>query len=109
MAPPEPPYIAIYIRSTLSDDLDGYDEVDDAMGKLSQEQPGYLGRESLPSGENEERSVIYWADEESLKAWRLHPEHQVAIRLGRERFYTSYDIRVARVEREYGFDRNTSK
>ncbi|GAA1526012.1 antibiotic biosynthesis monooxygenase [Actinomadura kijaniata] len=103
MALLEPPYIAVYITSTLSDDLDGYDELNDRMVKLSEEQPGYLGRESLPGKGNEERVVIYWADEESLKGWRLHPEHQVAMRAGRERYYLSYDIRVARVEREYGF------
>ncbi|WP_131737434.1 antibiotic biosynthesis monooxygenase family protein [Actinomadura roseirufa] len=109
MLPLQPPYVAIYITSTLSDDLDGYDELNDEMVKLSQEQPGCLGRESLPSEGDEERVVIYWADEESLKAWRLHPEHQVAMRLGRERFYSSYDIRVARVEREYGFNRSAAE
>ncbi|MFG2007192.1 antibiotic biosynthesis monooxygenase family protein [Spirillospora sp. NPDC048911] len=106
MARPEPPYIAVFITSTLSDDLDGYDELNDQMVKLSEEQPGYLGRESLPGEANEERVVIYWADQESLKGWRLHPDHQVAMRAGRERYYDSYDIRVTRVEREYGFRRD---
>jgi len=36
-----------------------------------------------------------------IAAWREHAEHLVAQRLGRERWYTHYELRIARVERAY--------
>jgi hypothetical protein len=32
-------------------------------------------------------------------------DHQVAQKLGREKWYRAYKLRVARVERAYGFER----
>jgi heme-degrading monooxygenase HmoA len=48
-------------------------------------------------------TVSYWKDEASINAWKQHLSHQAAQRLGREKWYQDYMIRVARVERAYGF------
>ena len=37
------------------------------------------------------------------------PEHLVAQRAGRERFYAAYDVRVFNIERAYGFKRATEQ
>ena len=36
-----------------------------------------------------------------VAAWREHAKHLVAQRLGRERWYSHYELRIARVERAY--------
>jgi heme-degrading monooxygenase HmoA len=46
--------------------------------------------------------VSYWRDEQAAGAWRAVADHEAAQRLGRERWYASYRVRVARVDREYG-------
>ena len=48
-------------------------------------------------------TVSYWKDEESIKKWKENIEHQEAQRLGKEIWYSSYKIRVAKVERDYEF------
>jgi heme-degrading monooxygenase HmoA len=50
--------------------------------------------------------VIYYADEASIAAWKAHPEHLQAQRLGRARWYSSYSVEVARVERAYAYSRD---
>ena len=39
---------------------------------------------------------------------KSNAEHQAAQRAGRERFYASYKLRVARVEYEYEFESDTT-
>ena len=47
----------------------------------------------------------YWADEDSIRAWKAVVSHAAAQRLGQARWYENYQVRIARVERAYGFDR----
>ena len=49
-------------------------------------------------------TVSYWRDLESVAAWKRVVDHVAALRLGRERWYATYRVRIARVEREYGFN-----
>jgi heme-degrading monooxygenase HmoA len=46
--------------------------------------------------------VSYWADLDSIRQWRAQVENRQAQRLGRERWYSAFRVRIARVEREYG-------
>lgn len=100
---PEPPYIAVIFTNVQTDDLGGYDEMAARMEALAEGQPGYLGFESARSGLG--IAVSYWATDDDARAWKRVLEHSEAQRLGRERWYASYRVRIARVEREYGFTR----
>jgi heme-degrading monooxygenase HmoA len=100
---PRPPYVAVIFTNVQTNDLDGYDEMAERMESLAREQPGYLGFESARSGLG--IAVSYWATDEDARAWTQVVDHAEAQRLGRERWYASYRVRVASVEREYGPDR----
>ncbi len=103
---PAPPYYAVIISSRSSGvDGEAFAQMGARMAELGQRQPGYLGRESLTGPDGRELTVLYYTDEESISAWKVHPEHLEAQRLGRDRWYSAYDIEVARVERSYGFRR----
>ncbi|HTL44391.1 MAG TPA: hypothetical protein VL262_08615, partial [Vicinamibacterales bacterium] len=56
--------------------------------------------------DGERLTVVWWQDEETLRAWRLHARHLVAQRLGRERWYEYYKIEVAEVIRAKDFTRD---
>ncbi|HYD10737.1 MAG TPA: antibiotic biosynthesis monooxygenase [Acidimicrobiales bacterium] len=99
-ATPRPPYVAVIFTNLQTEDLDGYGEMADRMEALAAEQPGYLGFESARSGLG--IAVSYWADHEAARAWKAVAEHADAQRMGRERWYSSYRVRIATVEREYG-------
>ena len=70
------------------------------MRELALEQFGCLEFHSVTEGD-EEVALSYWPDEESIRAWKSHPEHLLAQRAGREHWYDSYSVQVARIEREY--------
>ena len=50
-------------------------------------------------------TVSYWASEAAIAAWRRHAEHTIVREQGRTNWYTQYELRVAKVERAYGFRR----
>ena len=70
------------------------------MERLAQTQDGFLGIDS--AREDLGITISYWADLESIQRWKADARHQVAQRLGKERWYESYTTRIAKVEKEYG-------
>ena len=50
-------------------------------------------------------TVSYWRDEASIAAWKRDTEHAEARAGGRALWYDRFEVRVARVERAYGFER----
>jgi heme-degrading monooxygenase HmoA len=98
---PDPPYYAVIFTSSRSEaDEEGYLETAGRMLELAADQPGYLGVE-LAAG----ITISYWRDEESIAAWKRDAEHAAARADGRARWYDRFEVRVARVERAYGFER----
>ncbi len=98
---PEPPYYAVIFTSKRTDGDSGYGAMLDVVSKLAVEQPGFLGREAVRSADGFGIAVIYYKDEASIAAWKAQAKHLVAQKLGKERWYEHYEMRVARVERAY--------
>ena len=102
---PPPPYYAVIFSSRRNEQPgDGYAETFERMFALAQAQPGFLGYESART-DGVGITVSYWTTPEAIAAWKAVTEHVAAQREGRARWYDSYQMRVARVERAYGFER----
>lgn len=101
---PEPPYYAvIFTAKTMGGDLEGYAETSALMRKLAEKEVGFLGIESV--GEREEITVSYWKDLDAIKSWKFNTDHQIAKAKGRKDWYQKYISRIAKVEKEYGFEK----
>jgi heme-degrading monooxygenase HmoA len=98
---PQPPYFAVIFSSRLSRTDDGYEAMGNAMAKLAESQPGFLGMESTRGSDRLGITVSYWRDEDSILAWKAEMKHLLAQKNGIERWYDHYELRVARVERAY--------
>ncbi len=98
---PEPPYYAVIFTAQRRTGDDGYGAMADKMSALAAEQPGYLGVESTRDETGLGITVSYWKDEESLIAWKKLAAHALAQKLGKERWYEHYTLRVAKVGRAY--------
>lgn len=100
-ATPTPPYYAVIFSSTRTAGDLGYGAMAQKMDELAATQPGCLGAESARDSDGFGITVSYWRDEASILAWKAQAEHLVAQKYGRERWYTHYEMRVAKVERAY--------
>jgi heme-degrading monooxygenase HmoA len=100
---PEPPYYAV-IFSIVRAKVDEaeYNTVAESMATLAAQQDGFLGFEYAPeTPEGFSLSVSYWRDDEAIRRWKQNAEHLIAQKLGKEKWYPAYAIKVARVERAY--------
>ena len=98
---PTPPYYAVIFTSVRTEGDHDYAEMADRMVELAQKQDGFLG---LESARNEIGiTVSYWRDMESIKQWKEHAEHSIARERGRNEWYKSFKVCIAKVERDYGF------
>ena len=103
---PPPPYYAVIFASVRTEQDDqGYGAAADRMAQLASEQPGYLGVDSVRAANGVGITVSYWASEGAIVAWRRNAEHTIAREQGRKSWYREYELRVAKVERAYGFKR----
>ena len=103
---PPPPYYAVIFTSKRSavDDR-AYGAMAQRMVDLGSRYEGFLGIESVRGADGVGITVSYWRDEAALLAWKRDTEHQKAQRGGREAWYEGFEVRIARVERAYGFAR----
>ena len=104
---PEPPYYAVIFTSLLFNEVEGYDDMATEMNELAAQQPGFLGVETARGSSVFGITVSYWKDEESILAWKNNADHQWAQKLGKEKWYKSYTLRIAKVERAYGGNRES--
>ena len=104
---PPPPYTAVIFTSVRTNAaLEDYAATSAEMESLAARQPGYLGIESARGGDGFGITVSYWRTATDARAWKAVAAHAGAQRLGRERWYRAYRVRVAEVAREYGFARD---
>ncbi len=100
---PETYWAVIFTSKRLPGDDYEYDRVAGRMETLAASIPGYLGIEAVRGAEGVGITVSYWESEDSIAAWRDHPEHLDAKSRGRRDWYEWYELRVARVDRARSF------
>ena len=97
------PYYAVIFTTVLTNNLTDYEKTAIRMEELAKLQDGYLGIEST---RNEIGiTVSYWKDLASITKWKNNIEHTEARDRGREQWYQHYQLRICKVERDYGFKR----
>jgi heme-degrading monooxygenase HmoA len=100
---PKPHYYAVIFTSLRTEVDNQYENMADQMVKLAEQQDGFLGIEFARDGVG--ITVSYWRDLESIKNWKENAEHTVARNKGRSEWYGAFKTRIAKVERDYGFEK----
>lgn len=80
-----------------------YTEWAGRMGELVVTMPGYRSHKTFSAADGERVTLVEFESAEALQAWATHPEHVAAKRLGRERFYLSYDVMTCEPRRHVHF------
>jgi heme-degrading monooxygenase HmoA len=102
--------VVVLFRSKLTDTApaDGYPEMAEEMDRLARSMPGFIDVKAFKADDGERLTVVWWQDEETLKAWREQTRHRVAQQTGRERWYEYYKTEVAEVIRASAFENRPS-
>lgn len=96
-------FAVVFSSVRTEGDDEGYGAMAARMVELGMSMPGFLGIESARGADGFGITVSYWATESAIRDWQRHVEHLEAQRLGRERWYAGFELRICRVERSRGF------
>ena len=75
--------------------------------ELALKMPGFIAIKVFQAEDGERVSIVEFESEETMRAWREHPEHRRAQELGRKLFYSEYRIQVCQPIRDYSFPKKT--
>ena len=95
------PYYAVIFTSTQTINTQGYAEMAQKMEELAKEQEGFIGVDSARKTVG--ITVSYWASLDAIKNWKQQSEHLQAQLKGRNHWYSWYNVKICKVEREYEF------
>ncbi len=95
------PYYAVIFTSTRAEGDNGYNEMAELMEKLAKQQEGFLRIDSARSEVG--ITVSYWRNLDDIKNWKQQTDHILAQQEGRKNWYSWYNVRICKVEREYDF------
>ncbi len=96
-------YAVIFSSQRNTVDPEGYAATAAEMERLARLQPGFVGVESARGPDGFGITVSYWESESAIAAWGRQAEHLLAQRQGKGKWYASYSLRVAKLERETYF------
>lgn len=96
------PYYAVIFTSTRTEGDNGYNKMADAMEALAKTQKGFIGIDSARNTIG--ITVSYWKTLEDIKNWKQNTDHLMAQKLGIKEWYSWYNVRICKVEREYDFN-----
>ena len=90
-------------RMRPGSDLAALERLGARMYELATQMPGFISYKDFTAADGESVSLVEFESVDTLLAWREHPEHQEAQRLGREQFFTEYRIQIGTPSRTYRF------
>jgi len=99
------PYYAVIFTSLRTAEEEDYPQTAQRMLALAAQQDGFLHVDSVREADRG-ITVSYWRDLESIQAWKRQVEHLQAQQMGRDKWYSQYQVRICKVEREYDYQAN---
>jgi heme-degrading monooxygenase HmoA len=97
--------VVIVFRARLRPNVDqqALVQLGQRMYALASAMPGYIAYKDFAAEDGESVSIVEFESQETLAAWREHPEHKAAQQRGREEFFSEYRIQVCTQVRESRF------
>jgi heme-degrading monooxygenase HmoA len=86
--------IVIFRSRLRAENQAEYEKLAPRMLELAQSMPGFVSFDAYTGEDGERVAIIEFESEETLNAWREHPEHLIAQKLGRTSFYSEYSLQV---------------
>ncbi len=97
--------ITVFRSRLLPENEADFQALADEMMAIAQAMPGFLSYKVYVAADGERASIVEFETAAQLEAWRDHPQHIEAQRIGRERFYSEYKLHVCEPARESLFER----
>ena len=92
---------AVIFRAEINELDEAYAETAARLRDLAINKYGCVEFTAMSEG-SQEIAISYWKNLDQIKAWKQDPEHLTAQKMGRSKWYKSYQVQVVEVIRFYG-------
>ena len=106
--PAGPSYAVIFTSTYRGEHEASYGERAQRIRAIAESMPGYQGFFAASAPDGQGVAISYWDSLDAIAKFRAESEHVEAQNAGRARFYSAYDLRVARIERRVTFEAERS-
>ena len=90
----------VAFRSKLTEAAgEDYARMSDHLEAHAREFPGFVDVKSFLASDGERLTLVWWEDEQTLRAWATDAQHVVAQVTGRAKWYEYYKMDVAQIVR----------
>jgi heme-degrading monooxygenase HmoA len=97
--------VVVFRARARKDPGEDFARVGERMEQIVSAMPGFIGARSYSAADGEDLTLVEFESEETLAAWRDHPEHKAAQQAGRDGFFESYRMQVCCQIRAASFER----
>lgn len=91
---------AVIFKAKINKLDDHYSEIAQQMRELAISRYNCIEFTSITEG-TDEISISYWKDQKDIKQWKQNAKHLAAQKLGKSKYYKSYQVQITEVIREY--------
>ncbi len=102
----EPRVVTVFRSRLRGEHEHEYSEMAARMEAIASAMPGFVEIKGFTAEDGERVSLVTFASMRAHEAWRDHPEHRAAQRMGRDLFYSEYRIVVCEEIAERSFVRD---
>jgi heme-degrading monooxygenase HmoA len=97
--------IVAVFRTRLREDADmaALTALGERMVAGATAMPGFVSYKDYSADDGESLTLVEFASEPELLAWRNDADHRAAQERGRREFFAAYQVQVCRVDRAYRF------
>lgn len=97
--------VVIVFRSRLREDIDmaAAEALGAEMATIAATMPGFLSYKDYAAADGELLTLVEFASEAELAAWRDYPAHRAAQERGQREFFAEYQIQICAPLRAYRF------
>ena len=90
----------VIFKAVIKNPDDEYLKTSTALRKIALKTAGCLDIVSFCDNDKE-TTISYWLDEASLNYWQKHQQHFLAKKIGREKWYKSYEVEILKLKNSY--------
>ena len=88
--------IAVIFKATIAEFDDEYFRTAERLKDLAFTKYGCQDFISVTEG-NEEIAISYWQTMQQIRDWKNDPEHRRAQKLGRDKWYKSFNVEICKI------------
>lgn len=101
--------VTVFRSRLVAEAQEEYGAMAKRMSEVVRTVPGYVSHKGFVAEDGERVTIVEFATDEALHAWKIHPDHLEAKRLGFGTFFGTFKVQICNVVRDRTWTRKDDR